>query len=83
MGPGNVHFNFNFVFKIIYSSFTKGFFGTPRCSIFKIAASSVDVTLMNGKFGTPLVSGEIHFCEVQSANEMKCSDLSCRENWSD
>ena len=36
---------------------------------------------MNGKFSTFLASGEIRFCEVQSANEMKCSDLSFCEEW--
>ena len=57
-----------------------GFIATPRYSYFSFSASSVDVTLMNGKFSTFLASGGIHFCEVQSANEMKCSDLSfCKE----
>ena len=58
-----------------------GLIATPRYSIFDFAASSVDVTLINGKLGTFLASGEIHFCEVQSANEMKCSDLSFCEEW--
>ena len=57
-----------------------GFIATPRYSIFNVAASSVDVTLMIGKFITLLASGEFHICEVQSAYEMKCSDLSfCEE----
>ena len=58
-----------------------GLTATPRYSIFNFAASSVDVTLKNGKFSTFLASGEIHFCEVQSVNEMKCSDLSFCEEW--
>ena len=58
-----------------------GFIATPRYSIFNFSASLVDVTLMNGKFSTFLAIDEIHLCEVQSANEMKCSDLSFCEEW--
>ena len=58
-----------------------GLIATPRDSIFNFAPSSVDVTFINGKFSTFLASGEIHFCKVQSANEMKYSDLSFCEDW--
>ena len=74
-------FNFDFVFKNIYSSFTMSLIATPRYSIFNFAPSSVDVTLMNGKFSTFLASGEIHFCKVKLADEMKCSDLSFCGDW--
>ena len=58
-----------------------GFNATPRYSIFDFAASSVDETLLNGKISTLLAIGEIHFCEVQPANEMKCSDLTFCVEW--